>query len=45
MQAKRNKVGILGSGVVGQALGRGFISRGYDVMLGSRTPHSDKLKT
>jgi len=38
------KVGILGSGDVGQALGRGFASRGHDVMIGSRTPDSDKLK-
>jgi len=37
------KVGILGSGDVGQALGRGFVSRGHEVMIGSRTPHSDKL--
>jgi predicted dinucleotide-binding enzyme len=37
------KVAILGSGDVGQALGRGFASRGYDVMLGSRTPGSDRL--
>ena len=38
------KVGILGSGDVGQALGIGFASRGHDVMIGSRTPGSDKLK-
>jgi len=38
------KVGILGSGDVGQALGRGFASRGHDVMIGSRNPDSDKLK-
>jgi len=38
------KVGILGSGDVGQALGRGFASRGHEVMIGSRTPSSDKLK-
>ncbi|MEZ4298367.1 MAG: NAD(P)-binding domain-containing protein [Polyangiaceae bacterium] len=30
------KVGILGSGVVAKALGKGFLSSGYDVMLGSR---------
>ena len=34
----------MGSGDVGQALGRGFASRGHDVMVGSRTPDSDKLK-
>ena len=36
-------VGIVGSGDVGRALGRGFISRGHDVMIGSREPHSNKL--
>jgi predicted dinucleotide-binding enzyme len=39
------KVGILGSGDVGQALGRGFASHGYDVKIGSRTPQSEKLKS
>lgn len=39
------QVGILGSGAVGQALGRGFVSRGHDVMVGSRTPDSEKLQT
>lgn len=38
------RVGILGSGEVGQALGNGFANRGYDVKIGSRTPNSDKLK-
>ena len=38
------KVGILGSGVVGQALGSGFASRGYSVKVSSRTPYSQKLK-
>lgn len=38
------RVGILGSGVVGQALGRGFASRGYSVKVSSRTPDSKKLK-
>lgn len=32
------RVGILGSGVVGKQLGRGFAKHGYDVMLGSRDP-------
>ncbi len=36
-------VGILGSGVVGQVLGRGFAGRGYSVKIGSRTPKSEKL--
>lgn len=38
------KVGIIGSGDVAQALGRGFASRGHDVMLGSREPNSEKLE-
>lgn len=38
------KVGILGSGDVGQSLGRGFASRGHDVKIGSRSPESDKLR-
>ena len=37
------KIGILGSGDVGQALGRGFASRGHDVKIGSRTPKSKAL--
>jgi predicted dinucleotide-binding enzyme len=37
-------VGVLGSGVVGQVLGRGFASRGYKVIIGTRTPSSEKLK-
>lgn len=32
------RVGILGSGVVGKQLGRGFAMHGYEVMLGSRDP-------
>lgn len=34
MQSK--KVGVLGSGVVGQVLAAGFQKHGYDVMIGSR---------
>ncbi len=30
------KVGILGSGLVAQALGLGFIKEGYEVKLGTR---------
>lgn len=37
------KIGILGSGVVAQALGRGFARHGYDVMLGTRD--AAKLET
>jgi predicted dinucleotide-binding enzyme len=32
------KVGILGSGDVGKALGAGFLSRGHEVKIGSRDP-------
>ena len=38
------KVGIIGSGDVGRALGIGFVSRQHHVKIGSRTPNSDKLK-
>ncbi|MGI9546012.1 MAG: NADPH-dependent F420 reductase [Flavobacteriaceae bacterium] len=30
------KIGILGSGIVGQTLGSGFIKHGYEVMIGTR---------
>lgn len=33
-----NRIGILGSGDVGRALGRGFAGRGWDVRLGTRDP-------
>lgn len=32
------KVGVLGSGVAGQALANGFIKHGYEVMIGTRSP-------
>jgi 8-hydroxy-5-deazaflavin:NADPH oxidoreductase len=32
------KVGVLGSGVVGQTLAAGFVKHGHAVMLGTRTP-------
>lgn len=32
------KVGILGSGVVAQTLGSGFLKHGHEVMLGTRSP-------
>src|SRR5262245_27004660 len=37
------KVGILGSGDVARALGKGFATLGHEVKLGSREPASDKL--
>jgi 8-hydroxy-5-deazaflavin:NADPH oxidoreductase len=38
------KVGVIGSGEVGEALARGFLSRHHDVMLGSRDPRSEKMR-
>ena len=32
------KIGILGSAIVGQTLARGFKTHGYDVRIGTRTP-------
>ena len=37
------KIGILGSGEVGRALGIGFTSRGHDVKIGSRSPKNREL--
>jgi len=36
------KVGVLGTGDVGRALGKAFVILGHDVMMGSRTPGNDK---
>ena len=38
------RVGVIGSGVVGQTLAAGFASRGHDVMLGSRDPGKDDVR-
>lgn len=38
------KIGILGTGDVGQALGIGFAKLGHDVKMGSRDPHQEKVK-
>ena len=38
------RIGILGTGDVGQALGTGFISRGHQVRLGSRNAQNDKAR-
>jgi predicted dinucleotide-binding enzyme len=37
------KIGILGSGAVGQALAAGFAAEGNDVMLGTREPKASKI--
>jgi len=36
------RIGILGSGDVGQTLGSGFAAVGHEVMLGSRSPASER---
>jgi 8-hydroxy-5-deazaflavin:NADPH oxidoreductase len=41
---KAMKIGVIGSGDVARTLGKGFISRGQEVKLGSRDPGSDKVK-
>jgi predicted dinucleotide-binding enzyme len=38
------KIGILGTGDVGQALGRGFLALGHEVKLGSREAGGEKAK-
>jgi predicted dinucleotide-binding enzyme len=38
------KIGILGSGGVGQDLGLGFIGLGHEVKMGSRSPAKDEIK-
>lgn len=38
------KVGILGSGDVGQVLGAGFAKSGHEVKLGSRDPQQEKVQ-
>ncbi len=38
------KISILGSGDVGQVLGRGFVEEGHQVMMGTRNPGQTKIK-
>lgn len=38
------KIGILGSGQVGQTLGSGFAAHGHDVMIGTREPERAELR-
>lgn len=37
-------VGIIGSGDVGRALGKGFVEHGHEVRLGTRDPGKDALR-
>jgi len=39
------KIGMLGTGGVGQALGTGFASLGHEVRMGSRDPASEKVSS
>jgi predicted dinucleotide-binding enzyme len=41
MNIQKMKIGILGSGVVGQTLASGFLAKGHEVMIGTLEP--DKL--
>ena len=38
------KIGIIGSGVVGQALAEGFAKQGHTVMVGTRDPNKPVLR-
>jgi len=38
------KIGILGAGRVGGALGRGWARNGHEIMFSSREPDSDRMK-
>lgn len=38
------KIGVIGSGEVGQTLGTAFLAEGHDVMLGTRDPEKDTVK-
>ncbi len=38
------RIGIIGSGVVGQALGLGFVALGHDVRMGTREPGGEKVQ-
>jgi 8-hydroxy-5-deazaflavin:NADPH oxidoreductase len=37
------KIGVLGSGVVGQLLAKAFLTEGHEVMLGSRNTRKDQM--
>src|SRR5579863_5184804 len=38
------KIGIIGSGIVGQVLGAGFLKHGHEVMLGTRDPQKPEVQ-
>ena len=37
------KIGIIGSGEVGQALAAGFLAEGHSVLLGTRNPSKEEV--
>jgi predicted dinucleotide-binding enzyme len=39
------RIGVLGTGEVGRVLGAGFASHGHQVMIGSRDPKQEKVRT
>ncbi len=44
MYTKNSKIGIIGSGLVGQVLGNGFLQEGNAVMLGTRDVQKQEVK-
>lgn len=38
------RIGVLGTGVVGQAIGSALVKKGFSVMMGSRTGNNEKAK-
>lgn len=45
MYTKESKIGVIGSGIVGQVLAKAFITEGNQVMLGTRNPAKQDLLT
>jgi predicted dinucleotide-binding enzyme len=38
------KIGIIGSGIVAQVMGKAFLTEGNEIMMGSRNPQKDSIK-
>lgn len=43
MYNKNQKIGILGSGIVGRVLANAFLSEGHEVMVGTRNPSKEEV--
>ncbi len=43
MYSKQLKIGVLGSGIVGQVLASAFLKEGHPVMIGTRDPSKDQI--